>query len=444
MLRFSLSHFKSAGWTAAILCALLLVQPQAAWAAAKQPPQTFNMTQAVSKALAENFSIGSAEAELKYYESNRKSARGGFGPSLTTSYGVVRTEDVDDDVYTWRFDLTQELFSGFSTLAAYQKAALQKDNAEAKLAQARISLVLDVQQNFLMYLTAEANVRSAQDSYNRLAEQLKVTRSFYEVGLRPRVEVLQAEVNVLEAEDLLLQNRNKVETQRVRLNTLLNIPADQDARYLGSLSHIPFQGSMQECLDKAFVRRPDMLMARKSVEIAEKEKTAARSGFYPSVSATGSWYTQGDDWRAGGGVSDTPDNESAWSVGLKASLSLFNSGTDFYNVQKAGHNVMKLKADELALRQEVIYEVQTRLLDLDNAMKRIVVARKNVESASEAYRVAYARYTSQVGTSIDVLDAQSRLTTAEVSYTQAQADYLSALAAIYAAVGEENHNLQMR
>lgn len=416
----------------------------ATFAQAAAKVHTFNMTEAVNKALEENFRIGSAESELEYYESNRKGAVGSFGPSLSTTYAVTRQEHYDDDIYTWRFDLNQELFSGFSTLAGYQKAALQKDNAKAKLTQARISLILEVQQNFLIYLTAEANVRSAQDSYNRLAEQHKVTRSFYEVGLRPRVEVLQAEVNVLEAEDLLLQNRNKVETQRVRLNTLLIIPPNQEVKYIGSLEYIPFRGTLDECLSKAYGRRPDLLMARKSVEIAEKDKTIASSSFMPTVSATGSWYTRGDDWKASGGTSDTPSNSKAWSIGLDARLSLFESGRDYYNVQSAGHNISRLRADELTLRQEVIYEVQSRLLDLDNALKRILVAKKNVESAREAYRVAYARYTAQVGTNIDVLDAQSRLTTAEVSFTQTQADYMSALAQIYSAIGEQNPSLQIR
>lgn len=420
-----------------------LAAPDLSSAASKEK-YTLNMLQAVNRALAENFSISSAEAELEASESGRKGARGAFGPSLSTTYGVTRQQHVTDDVYTWRFDLDQELFAGFSTLASYQKAALQKDNAEANLAQARISLVLNVQQNFLMYLTAEANVRSAQDSYNRLAEQLKVTTSFYQVGLRPRVEVLQAEVNVLDAENLLLQNRNQVETQRVRLNSLLNIPPDRDVDYVGSLDTIPFEGSLDECLDKAYRQRPDLFMARKSIEIAEKDKTIAKSNFMPNVSATGSWYTRGDDLRASGGTSDNPNNKEAWSLGLSARLSLFESGQDYYNVQRAGHNVIKLKADELNLKQEVIYEVQARLLDLDNALKRIVVARKNVESANENYRVALARYKAQVGTAIDVLDGQSSLTSAEVSYTQAQADYLSALAAIYAAIGEENPGLQMR
>jgi outer membrane protein len=401
----------------------------------------YNMFQAVEKALGENFRISSAEEELAVSESSRKEALSAFGPSVSTTYGFTRQEHMDDDVYSWRIALTQELFSGFSTLASYQKAVLQKDNAEARLAQARLDLILQVQQNFLLYLKAEENVRSALDSYNRLAEQLKVTRSFYEVGFRPRVEVLQAEVNVSEAEDLLLQNRNTVEIQRVRLNTLLNLPAGREVQYVGSLEHIPFDGSLEQCLAKAYEKRPDVRIAQKSVAVAEKDRVIARSRLWPTLSASTSWSSSGDGWKAEG-YTPRADNYKSWSVGLNASLSLFESGSDYFALQRAGHNISKVKADAAVLRKEVVYEVQSRLLELENAQKRIVVARKGVEQASEAYRVAAARYKSQVGTSIDVLDAQAKLTAAEVSLTGAQADYLSALAATYAAIGEENPDLR--
>ncbi len=423
------------------MAALLFFVIFVAGSAPAHAADNYNMLRAVERALSENFKIVSAQADLEAYESSRKGAMSAFGPSLGTSYGFTRQEHVDDDIYTWKIALTQDVFSGFATLASYQKAALQKENAQARLTQARINLVLQVQQNFLLYLKAEQNVRSAQDSYNRLAEQLKVTRSFYEVGLRPRVEVLQAEVNVSEAEDLLLQTRNTVETQRVRLNTLLNIPVGHDVQYVGSLQHIPFIGTFEQCLEKANRQRPDVLMAQKSVIIAEKDKTVAISKFLPGLSANASWSTTGDDWSASGST-ERPTNYSSWSVGLTASLSLFESGSDYFKVQTAGHNISRLRADSSNLLQDVIYEVQSRLLELDNAQKRILVARKGVDQASEAYRVAAARYKSQVGTSIDVLDAQAKLTAAEVSLTGAQADYLSALAAIYAAIGEENPSLQ--
>ncbi|MDR2503095.1 MAG: TolC family protein [Deltaproteobacteria bacterium] len=423
---------------AAALLLLLLCPSPPTWAA---QAGAYDLFQAVERALAENFRIVAAEADVAATESSRKGSLSAFGPNLQTTYGASRQEHANDDVYSWRLALTQNLFAGFSTLASYQKAALQKDNAESRLQQARLNLILQVQQNFLLYLKAEENVRSALDSYNRLAEQLKVTRSFHEVGLRPRVEVLQAEVNVSEAEDLLLKSRNTVETQRVRLNTLLNIPVGREARYVGSLEHIPFSLSPEQCLEKAYKSRPDVRMAEKSVRIAEKDLTIARSSFWPSLSASASWNANGDTWKVGWDK-ERPQDYRSWSVGLSATWDLFSSGSDYFRTGQAGHSISRLKAEETTLRQEVVYEVQSRLLDLENARERIAVARKGLEQALEAYQVAAARYKSQVGTAIDVLDAQSRLTAAEVSLTGAQADYLSSLAAVYAAIGEENPGLR--
>ena len=155
----------------------------------QDPYLCYDLEQTVRRALAENFSIKASEAYLMASESGRKAARGNFGPSFDTRYGYTN-EQHNDDLYAWRLSLTQNLFSGFATMAAYQKAALQKDSDEASLAKARLDLILTVQQNFFTYLKCAADVRSATDAYNRLSEQLKVTRSFYEVGLRRRLDVL--------------------------------------------------------------------------------------------------------------------------------------------------------------------------------------------------------------------------------------------------------------
>ena len=409
---------------------------------APNPPKPqYNLEEAVHRALSENFSILAAEENLKSAESWRKAVRGTFGPSLDTSYGYTHSQHSDDDLYNWKVALTQDVFSGFSTLASYQKAALQRDSSVASLTKARLDLILTVQQNFFLYLKSGEDVRSAQDSYNRLAEQLKVTRSFYNVGLRPHLDVLQAEANLSEAEDVLLRARNSVEVQRVRLNTLLNLPLDAQPEYTGHLDFIPFLANLDQCLEQAYRQRPDINMALKSIEIAQQDKTTAASGFYPKVQGELAWATQGDRWTADGNDS-RPTEFSEWSVKLTGNLNLFKWGNTYYDVQQNSHNIARLRAEEADLRQEVAYQVQSRLLDLDNAAKRIVVSRKGLEQAREAYRVAAARYRSQVGTSIDVLDAQARLTAAEVSLTGAQADYLSALAATFNAVGEENPDLR--
>ena len=85
-----------------------------------------------------------------------------------------------------------------------QKAALQADSDKASLRKAELDMTEQVQTAFLEYLKAGENTRSMRDSLTRLREQLRIAQAYFEVGLSPRLDVLQAEVDVSEAESLLI------------------------------------------------------------------------------------------------------------------------------------------------------------------------------------------------------------------------------------------------
>ncbi|CAK7009378.1 MAG: hypothetical protein DELT_00382 [Desulfovibrio sp.] len=435
----------------ALPLALLLVfscsLPAAAGNEKKQPAAAhYEMKTAVTRALEENFSVQAAQEAAKAAESGRLSARGGFGPSLGSSYDYQRRQhrvaagasrEQDKDLFTWKLWLRQNVFSGFATLNSYQKSVLEKENAQYGIAKARLELIGTVQENFLRLLQAAENKRSAEDSLSRLKSQLKVTRAFYEVGLKPSLDVLQAEVDVATAEDSLLQTINAYETQLSRLNTLLVLPVEADIAYEGSLAYIPFTRTFEECLQTAYNKRPDLVMAGKAVSIADKDVSIARSEFYPKINAEGSWSTQGDSFKAGGSE-NLPERFNAWGFNITGEWTAFSSGTTYYDVRQAKQNKSRMAAEEMNLKQEVAHEVKSRLLKIGEAAKRIKVAQKGLEQAKAAYRMADALYQAQVGIFIDVLDAQAKLTQAEATLTGAQADYLTAISSLHVAIGEEN------
>lgn len=410
--------------------------------------EIYDMEKSVQRALQANQSLRAAEEASKAAESSRKSARGSFGPSLSTEYNYthvnrdsapnMRTNKVN--TYEWGVGVTQPLFTGFNLLATYQKAALQAEYTKAMERDTSISLTNTVQETFLSVLSARENMRSAQDSLERLKTQLEVTRAFYDVGLKPRLDVLQAEVDVSEAERQLIVAQNDLETQKVRMNTLLSLPIDADVEYVGSLKQIPFDATLEPCLAAAYSNRPDIYMAGKSVEIAQKDKTIAASSFYPQLNANFNYNQTGDSLKAYGG-NRMDGKPRSWSVGVGAKWNLFQWGKDYYNVEATDFLINRIRAEEENLRQEVAYDIMSKLLMIQNARKRIVLGQKGLAQAREAYRMAVARYQAQVGTNLDVLTAQDRLTQAEASLTSAQADYLVALSRIYAAMGQLNPTL---
>ena len=460
----------------AVLCVVLLGSSQTSFAAsagrqdavARQPVYTgqrsaetadrpvagksIGMSDAVEHALRFNPGLGAQEAESRSSEEGRKSARGAFGPRLGVSYSATKTESKRDPsatmgtknpkmgVYSWGVEVTQPIFQGFRLLSTYQKAALQADSDKASLRKAELDMTEQVQTAFLEYLKAGENTRSMRDSLTRLREQLRIAQAYFEVGLSPRLDVLQAEVDVSEAESLLIEAENTQATALARLNTLLGFDATAVNTYTGTLKEVGFRYTLEQCLELAYRQRPDLYVAQKAVEIARKSQKEVQSDYYPQIegyySMTQSGNTPGMQ-RSG----ENGSHVTNWEVGAQATWNVFEWGTTYYAAKQAGWQVTKMRYEQENLKLEVGYDIKSKYLAVQEARKRIAVAQNSVAQATEAYNVALARYHEHVGTNFDVLDASANLTSAQSSLTGAKADYLTALSQIYVAMGEYHPDL---
>jgi len=407
----------------------------------------FDLERSVKRALAINPQMTAIRAQLTGSQFGTRSSFGEFLPKLAGSYGYshnnrkfAASEKHDD--WAANVNISQPVFKGFNLLATWQKAKLTEESNLASLTNVELELISSVQSNFLSLLKARMDVKSADDSVARLESQLKVISAFYEVGLRPKAEVLDAEVDLATAKQGLLTAQNTVSTQEAQLNTLLNIPLEANVGYVGELKHVPFDLTLQACLTRAYEGRPDLLIGKKSVEIAEKDSTIAASSFYPSIDADVDYYNKGTDPGLNGGGTYSQSSSEYWTAGVSASMTLFEWGSDYYGYKKAEENVKQVEAQLEETRLNAGFEVKKSILNINEAADRITVAKKSVAAAEEAYRMAVARYQAQVGTNTDVLNAQSRLTDSEAQLSQALADYGTSVSALYVAMGEKNLGLE--
>ncbi|WP_462324440.1 TolC family protein [Desulfoplanes sp.] len=410
-------------------------------------PLTLTMDQCITKGLRDNPRLESLRKEIRAAEYGIDAATGGLGPSMTANYRYLRQEHdtpsatMAQDDWLLNINLHQPLFTGFRLLSNLEKSRLTRDVATARLEQATQAFILNVRRTFLALLQARENVRSAEDSLTRLESQLKVIGAFYEVGLRPKLDVLQAEVDVARAEQQLLAAQIAVRVQASRLNTLLDIPVKKDVNYLGELSFVPFRHDLQYCLDTSRNHRPDMEIAAKTIAVAEKESKEVASGFYPQVGADIDYYSHGDEFDAYGNDYIGERDNDYWTAQVTLSYRFFESGTNYHSWKQAREKVAVLQQDYKNLQNEIAFQVKSSYDTLKETAQRIGVTRKALVSARESYRMAKARYEAQVGTNTDVLDAQANVTQAEADKTQALADYQQALASLYNAMGVRNNGL---
>jgi outer membrane protein TolC len=428
--------------------------PSQSQAQAQLPvPSNLDLKQSVERGLTANPTIVSARAQLLGSEYDKNSAVADFLPTATASYGLTHYDQQptssgkpsgDQDQWAGQLNLHQPVFTGFKLLSTYQKAKLATEQNEAKLFQAELALIGAIQTQYLSHLKAKMDVKSAQDSVERLKSQLQVTRAFFDVGLKPKLDVLQAEVDLATAQQTLLKNQNSLDTTRAKLNSLLNLPLEAPVEYVGELVYAPFGLELAECLNRAFSNRPDVRIGKKSVEMAEKDQTIAGSSFYPQVSADYNYYKKGDSPSLNESKYLSNSGKEYWTVGANASWTFFQWGSTFNKYRSGGETVNKLRADLDNTKLGAGFEVKQYLLSQREAADRIGVARKSVETARESYRMALARYQAQVGTNTDLLTAQASVSNSEASLSQALADYQTALSNLYVAMGEKNPPLEIR
>ncbi|OEU70018.1 MAG: transporter [Desulfovibrio sp. S3730MH75] len=425
--------------------------PQAVSEEEKSADRTLTLEDCVNLGIKQNPTIIAARQQLMASASSVESQRGQFGAGMNLTYGYTHSGNQPrngnsasgyQDQWDLGINISQPVFMGFELLSKFQKTKLQREQSDASLYNAELILIREVQTAFLTLLQGRMEVKSKQDSVARLESQLGVIQAFYQVGLRPKVDVLQAEVELATSQQDLLKAQNVVASKVARLNTLLNLPLEEKVNYSGELTYLPFSMTLDQCISKADKDRPDLRIAQKAIKISEEDVTISESSFYPKLTADFDYTSAGGDPSVSKNKYNYKDRPDNWSVGANVNWDFFNWGETYYDVQRANEIVGKIQAEYDNTKLEASYEIKNELLNLQAAADRIGVGRKSVEAGREGYRMAMARYQAQVSTNNEVLNAQSRLSDSEAQLIQALSDYQVALARLFVAMGTKNPSLK--
>ena len=115
---------------------------------------------------------------------------------------------------------------------------------------------------------------------------------------------------------------------------------------------------------------------------------------------------------------------------------LYDHGATRSKVREARAVARELLHRYEDLENQVVQEVTVASSDLDAATARMEVSREQVTQAREDYRIASLRYEAQVGTNLDVLDAQASLVAALNSLVDSVYDASIAESKLVLAVGQ--------
>ena len=246
----------------------------------------------------------------------------------------------------------------------------------------------------------------------------------YNVGLVASSDVLAAKTNLADSETNLVKAQNVANLAEASLNQVIAYPvqtaintAEHDLQYK------PYNVTLEQAKAYALLHRSALVKSALDVKSAEEAVKSAKSGYLPTVAV-----------KAGRGYADLDGyfgtSTKSWSVGATASWSLWDGGTTQNKVKVATDTLEKAKEANLAAVDNVLLAVQKAYLNLRSAEQTIQSTQTAVAQGQESFRIATLRYRAGVGTNLDVLDAETKLTDARNNYVQALYNYNISIAAL--------------
>ncbi len=418
-------------------------------AAVAQPgPTTLTFAQAVTLALQQNQQLRVAAFDVAIARAQVAEARAATHGSVNAQVTYTRTKDQppttftfgmfsvtlpppSSDLYDARLILQYPLYTGGRLEAQIALAEANLKGAEATFARLGQQIVFNVRQAYAQTLLAQAGIDVAERAVAQATENLRVARARVASGVAPRFDEIQANVAVAIARQGQVRARNVLAQATQALAQVLNLPLDTPLVLADSLTTEPVRTSLERLIATASKMRPELAEVQARQAAAQAGIALAESGGKPNLALSGF----GSYGNTGGLLGGGSSGASNWGITLAVTMNLYDGGITRERIQETQLRLDQLKAQEVQQRQAIELEVRQALLNLQSAAEELAGADALIVQAAEALRIANVRFQAGVGTSLEVVSAQTAASQAEVSKAQALFNYTGARAALERAVG---------
>lgn len=419
------TSFPNAGGAGATAAAAL------PWAQAFQGAR---LQQLIPLALANNRDLRVAAANIESARATAAARDADLWPTVNAGLSGSRLPNASGGItsnYQAGLQVTAyelDLFGRLRSLGSAAQAQLL--GAEANQQAVRNALVAAVATAEIALQADEALLKLTRDTLASREQSLSLIRQRFEGGITSELDLRAGESALQAARVALAQTQRQRALDENALVLLLGsaLPADLPAP-TGLLADFePLAELPAGVPSEVLTRRPDIRQAEAQLAAADANIGAARAAFFPRITLTGSFGTTSNQL-------DNLFKNSAWSFAPSLIQPLFDAGRNRANLAGA-------RAQRDAATAQYEKAIQSAFRDVADALagRATLAEQRSAQAAlvdAEARRLALSqqRYSAGISSSLDVLDAQRSLFTAQQALVQVQSLRAQNLVAVYRVLG---------
>lgn len=319
---------------------------------------------------------------------------------------------------------------------SYTAATQQQEAAQYDVAGARAKSFSDGKVAYFTWLRARGAVTVAEQSLAVARAHLKDAENQFTVGNASKADVLRAQTSVSAAELAVERAKSGVVITERQIRIAMHSKEEEKIAPGEALDAplAPLPPNVKTLVSEAHTQRPEIKSIDRNADATRKLADAQNANKYPSISGFGDVTYANPNPRR---FPQTSEWFPTWSVGAQITWSpndilLGGAGAADLEARAAA-----LDAQKAAIRDGVELEVVQAYQAALEAEVAMQTTTRQLESATEGYRVARELFNNGRGTGTTLIDAETALAQTRFEHLNARVDARIARVRLDHAVGRD-------
>lgn len=403
-----------------------------------------SLEDALKLALLYNRDLERVVEEKEFAEGQILSAYGNVLPTISVSGTYTRLEDVNAfevggnriqlgalDNYSATLSVTQPLFAGGSLGAGLRAAKYYEALTDENIRTQAEQTLYQTQSLYLQSLLLQEQLDVSKERVELSKAALGDVQNQQKFGTASEYNVLRAQVDLANARTQMININNSLEQTLSQLFITMGVSQQSNISLDDSLSYEPADWNEEEAVQTALLNRPDLAGSKLTVELQEESVRSSYSSYFPTVSA----YFDNSWGRPNPAVQTLDEWGRIWNAGISVNWPLFSLNREG-TIKQQKSTLRQQQITYLSMREQVLFEVHSAILALENAREAVEAQKLTLDQAREGLRLAKAQFKEGTIGQVALLDAQQSLTEAQFNYFSSLHDHALAKLDLNRATGQ--------
>ena len=423
----------------------------------------------VKYAIQHNPSLAVAQEQILAAKTGIGQARANYAPKISVGYNMYHKNNqatvitrAYENALGFNVGVSDTIWDFGKTTAKINMAKYDTLSAQYDYEYILLETIYLVRTNYYNVLSALANLDIYEQNVRIQTLNYERTKAMFDEGLKSKIDVVNAEVNLADAKIQLVEGQNsllnsvialqnsmyyqedkpfivkntenfgflkadykkKMETANNSIPPAPKLKKDADGLVLLSsgIEHNdiiqdyklnPMQITKQAAVDKALEYRPDLKSDKMLVKVQEEALKSIKRQYAPSLTAGLQWnYNR---------------NEQTYSSPLQVTAGIDWTGINPYGIHyqiKEGENYLNIAKHNVNLaKSDIFWEVQDNYINMRQLERKIPLMNTKVKATLENFELADGRYSVGLNNYVELQDALANYNNAQLNFVESVLKY---------------------